>query len=213
MNTEEVWQTVEAQRLDLADLLETLSEPDWDVPSLCTGWTVRDVAAHVGQGPRETVPRVIADVIRAGGDFDRSVRDSARRRARLPRRQLIDELREMAASQRLTPFSGPIEPLFDILVHGQDIAMPLGIDRPMPLRAARTAAERIWTMGFPFNARKRFVGYRLRATDADWTAGLGGAEITGSMAALLLLVSGRPAALEGLTGERLDELRTRLAPA
>ena len=47
MGTEESWQVVVEQRLALAELLAGLSETDWEQPSLCAGWRVREVAAHV----------------------------------------------------------------------------------------------------------------------------------------------------------------------
>ncbi|MGH3972573.1 MAG: maleylpyruvate isomerase family mycothiol-dependent enzyme [Pseudonocardiaceae bacterium] len=37
----------------LADFLETLEPADWEVRSLCTNWTVRDVVAHVAWGPTQ----------------------------------------------------------------------------------------------------------------------------------------------------------------
>ena len=50
-------------------------------------------------------------------------------------------------------------------------------------------------------------GYRLTATDTDWTRGHG-PEIAGPIGALLLLLTGREAALEQLTGEGADALRS-----
>jgi len=68
--------------------------------------------------------------------------------------------------------------LFDILVHGQDIALPLGLRRDMPVEAARAGATRVWTMGWPFWANRRLRGFRLTATDTTWTSGKG-ADIRG----------------------------------
>jgi len=47
LNRDQVWQVIDAQRRSLADLLDDLSDDEWRRPSLCTGWTVRDVAAHL----------------------------------------------------------------------------------------------------------------------------------------------------------------------
>ncbi len=69
----------------------------------------------------------------------------------------------------------------------------------MPVEAAATAADRVWSMSFPFRARQRLAGYELVATDARWRAG-SGRRVEGSMAALLLLLTGRPAALADLSG-------------
>ena len=43
---EEIWRSVERQRLALAHLLEELTPEQWETESLCSGWRVREVAAH-----------------------------------------------------------------------------------------------------------------------------------------------------------------------
>ncbi|MEU7633823.1 hypothetical protein AB0C34_28240 [Nocardia sp. NPDC049220] len=94
----------------------------------------------------------------------------------------------------------PADRLTDLLAHGQDIALSLGITRDMPIPAARMAIDRIWTMGAPFHARKKFTGYRLVATDTDWTAGEGSV-IAGPVVSLLLIVTGRRQGWDQLTGD------------
>jgi hypothetical protein len=84
-----------------------------------------------------------------------------------------------------------LEPLIDRLVHGQDIAIPLGLDRPVPVPAAVAAAGRIWPDLYPFRARRRLAGLRLSATDCAWSAGEG-TLVQGPIAALLLALTGRP---------------------
>jgi len=91
-------------------------------------------------------------------------------------------------------------------VHGQDVAIPLGRELPMPRDAATAAATRAWTMGWPFWARRRLRGLRLVASDTDWTAGRG-EELTGPIGALVLLLTGRTAvAAPRLTGPGLHHL-------
>ena len=43
----EVWPTVHALRRSLAADVDGLSEEQWATPSMCAGWTVRDVLAHM----------------------------------------------------------------------------------------------------------------------------------------------------------------------
>ncbi|WP_280243390.1 hypothetical protein [Nocardia abscessus] len=62
------------------------------------------------------------------------------------------------------------------------------------------AIDRIWTTGAPFHARKKFTGYRLVASDAEWAAGEGPI-ITGPVAALLLILTGRRRAWDEITGD------------
>ena len=84
--------------------------------------------------------------------------------------------------------------LFDVIVHSQDIAIPLGRDFPRPVPLVHQGLQRVWQMGWPFQARKRLAPLTLRATDTDWTAG-SGPETSGPALALLLLLTGRHAAV------------------
>ncbi|TPQ16200.1 maleylpyruvate isomerase family mycothiol-dependent enzyme [Streptomyces sporangiiformans] len=202
MHKAAMWRVIDEERADLADLLVSLTPEQWACPSLCEGWTVRHVAAHLSLAPRARLAPVLWDVVQARGNFDRFVDNVTRREAVRPPADLVTELRAASGSRRLAPGQKLADAMMDVLVHGQDIAVPLGIDRPMPLEAARHSTEHVWRMGFPFHARKRLRGLRLVATDTDWSAGEGGdAVVEGPIAALLLLVAGRhAAALARLSG-------------
>ena len=197
-----VWAVVDRERLELSDLLDGLTEQEWAVPSLCTGWRVRDVAAHLALA-QTGLRQAVADTVRARGSFDRMIRDSALRRAAAPTAELTAEIRAMAGSRRLAPGVSHLEPLLDVLVHGQDITVPLGRPRAMPPEAAAAAATRVWNLPWPlsraFHARSRLRGLELVATDTDWSAGTG-ARVEGPIRALLLLLTGRTAALDELSG-------------
>jgi uncharacterized protein (TIGR03083 family) len=207
MDVDEVWRAIDAERASLADLLEELTPVEWETPSLCSAWRVGDVAVHLTQA-HMGLRAALVGAVRARGNFDRMIRDSALRAAPLPPAECARRLRAMVGSRRTAPFLSPLEPLIDVLVHGQDIALPLGRTRPVPPAAAAAAATRVWEMGFPFSPRKRLRGFRLRATDTDWTVGEG-AEVEGPIAALLLLVTGRAAALDRLGGEGARRLAGR----
>ncbi|WP_020671512.1 maleylpyruvate isomerase family mycothiol-dependent enzyme [Amycolatopsis nigrescens] len=195
MDREEVWLATDAERLSLAELLEQLPAQDWDRPSLCRDWLVRDVAAHVTMLSRLGPGSMLLAFARAGFGFDRMIHDTAKRLAKRTPAQLTADVRATAGSRKLPPGMTFVEPLLDILVHGQDIAVALGRRREMPPEAALVAAERAWSMGFPFHAQKKYPGVRLVATDLDWSVGSGPAEITGPIAAILLLLTGRDGAL------------------
>jgi uncharacterized protein (TIGR03083 family) len=201
-----VWRVIDDERSRLADLLEELSDSEWRTPSLCREWTVREVAAHLTLA--HTGPLSAAgSLIRAGGGFNRMIRDTAIRQARLPVQEYPRRLRSMVGSRRTAPFITELEPLVDVLCHAQDITRPIGRPYPMPADAAVAAAEHIWRRSFPFRAQRRLRGYELVATDAPWRAGVG-VRVEGPISALLLLVSGRPAALADLDGPGATELTT-----
>jgi uncharacterized protein (TIGR03083 family) len=195
MDREQAWQHIRNERLSLADLLASLTEEEWDRPSLCAGWRVRDVAAHVALAAQPPgLGSMFTEAVRARGSFHRLNRDISIRHANRPGADLVAELRAHAASRRLPPVTNYRNIVPDILVHGQDIAIPLGRERPMPLDAAQAAAARVWAMGWPFRARQRLDGFRLIATDVEWSAGTGRRMLRGPISALLLLLTGRTTA-------------------
>jgi uncharacterized protein (TIGR03083 family) len=209
MNRDEVWRAIDQERLGLADLFDDLSAAEWETPSLCDGWRVRDVAAHLTLAQLGPLPAALA-TLRARGNISRMIRDTAVRQARLPVGQYGAMLRGMAGSRRKAPGVTDLEPLIDVLVHGQDIAIPLARTRPMPTRAAAAAADRVWPNLWPFRAGRKLAGFRLAATDHPWSAGEG-PPVEGPIAAILLLLTGRRAALAQLSGAGVLELEARMA--
>ncbi|MEU3643823.1 maleylpyruvate isomerase family mycothiol-dependent enzyme [Lentzea sp. NPDC034063] len=199
MDEATIWQTIDSERAATADLLAGLTEVEWTYPSLCEGWTVREVAAHLSLAGRVSVGMAFKAFVRARGSFNRMVDQTARDEARRPAAELVAELRGAVGLHRLAPGQTLKNALMDTMVHTQDIAIPLGIERHMPLDAAVVAADDLWRIGFPFHARRRLAGHRLVATDVDWSAG-DGAEIRGPIEALVMLLAGRTATIPRLTG-------------
>jgi uncharacterized protein (TIGR03083 family) len=218
MNYDEVWAAIDLQRRRTADLLEQLSDEEWRQPSLCQGWTVRDVAAHltfqqVGLGAglvlAITHPRGL-------GSVNRMIHITARSRAERQVDQLIAQIRAMIGSRRHNIGQTSLETLTDILVHGQDIAIPLRRELQMPTAAAAAAATRVWAQRVKGKARVfhdvPIRGSRITATDIPWSVGEG-SEIQGPIAAILLLLTGRLAALPRLSGDGAESLRKQMLPA
>lgn len=211
MDLDHVWQAIDAQRATVADLLEDLSDDEWAQASLCAGWTVRDVAAHL------TLQQLgLTDVIGMlgtwRGSLDRTIHDAARRRAAaLPAGQIIARIRGTIGSRRHNLGVTPLETLTDILVHGQDIAIPLGRTLDLPPAAAAVAAGRVLSMRWPppLPSARKMTGFRLVATDTPWSTGEG-PEIRGPMGAILLVCAGRRAGLRWLSGDAVAGLAARL---
>jgi uncharacterized protein (TIGR03083 family) len=188
MDSDTVWQHIDTQRSWLADLLESLPDAAWTQPSLCTGWSVRDVAAHLTFA-QARVRDLIWPAVRAGFRYDTIVRDTALR-SPLTHEQIVATLRGFVGSRRRVAFITDLEPLIDVLVHTQDICLPLGIDHPMPPEAAAAAADRVLSTPWPIRRWRPPRGVRLVATDTDWAYG-SGPELRAPMQAHLLTVTGR----------------------
>lgn len=208
MDQDEKWAVIARQRRVLADLLAGLTEDEWERPSLCRQWRVRDVAAHIALTPQSPgIVRILGKGVRARGDLQAVNRDMAVAHADRPPYELVAELRELAESRRKPAVTTVDNLLFDVMVHIQDVAVPLGSTATMPLDAAREGTERVWRMGWPFWARRRLRGLRLTATDIGWSTGEG-LEVRGPVQALLLLLTGRTeAALPQLSGPGTERLR------
>jgi uncharacterized protein (TIGR03083 family) len=210
MERSEVWTAIDDHRRALVHLLEGLSEEEWCWASLCDGWTVRQVAAHLAlqNTTWSMMPRAVLDLIRRGG-MNGAIHATACRHAELPIEVIIGQIRDRIGVWRPLPTVTFRETAIDYLVHGQDIVVPLARSLPMPPDLAVVAADRVWSHSRMFHARKKLAGYRLVADDAPWAAGQG-KEVCGPIGALLLLLTGRPAALPQLSGSGTLALRELL---
>jgi uncharacterized protein (TIGR03083 family) len=208
---DQVWHAIDVQRTRLTDLLEDLSDAEWGQPSLCAAWAVRDVVAHLTQH-QLGLGSVLGMMLRWPGSFDRMTREAARKRAAecMPA-QMIAEIRGMRGSRRHTAVVTPLEVLIDILVHSQDIAVPLGRRLDTAPEAAAVACSRVLSMRWPppLASVRNVRGFRLTATDTSWSTG-DGPQVRAPMAALLLVCCGRVTALPQLSGPGAVDLAARL---
>ncbi len=151
MDRDEKWAVIGGQRRALADLLAGLDAQQWQRPSLCAEWRIKDVAAHVALTPQSPgLLRILARGLRARGDLQAVNRDMAVAHADRAPVELVAELRTLADSRRKPGITTVDNLLFDTIVHIQDVAVPLGLSVSMPLAAARQGADRVWRMGWPF---------------------------------------------------------------
>lgn len=204
---EDTWVQITALRTDLVDLLAGLPDQAWDTQSLCPGWLVRDVATHVLLPPRFSLLALPA-LARRRFDAARYVHDDAVRRADAPVAELLTAFRHAVDRTWLPPTRRPEHLLADLFIHTQDIRRPLGLPASSPPEVLRAvldtvAADRV--IGDP----TRIAGLTLIATDVDWTTGAG-PEVAGPAEALILVMSGRPVALDELRGAGVATLAERL---
>ena len=211
MDKETSWRIIDQQRKRVADLLDSLTPDDWSTPSLCEGWTVRDVAAHLSLAATARTGETLGYVVRARGNFDRMIDAATLDRARArSTAEIVADLRGIVGSRKLAPGTVWRDPLLDVLVDGQDDARPLDVRVDSPAEAAQVAAGWAWHRRFPFAPARRLRGLRLVADDVDWARGTG-AELRGPVLSLLLVSTGRAAGLRELSGPGLELARTLMA--
>jgi uncharacterized protein (TIGR03083 family) len=199
----------EAERRELADFLETLHPDQWQTLSLCTHWTVHQVAAHLISYEELTPVGLIARFAQGRLDVDRINAIGVSEYTRQTPSELVTLIRDHARPRGLTAWLGGAIALTDGLIHHQDIRRPLNAPRQIPterLRAALSMVSKSPTLPGRRNSR----GLRLVATDLEWTHGAG-PEVLGTGEALLMALAGRSAALPELEGAGVGALAGRLS--
>ncbi|MFD3512854.1 maleylpyruvate isomerase family mycothiol-dependent enzyme [Streptomyces sp. NPDC058657] len=204
VNRAAVRAAVAAERCELADLLDALPAERWDEPTLCAGWRVREVAAHLSFGFRYPLPKVLKELVKARGSLDRMTDRVARREASvLSTRELTAALRDNAHHPWTPPVGGYPAALGHDVVHGLDISIPLGLDRRIPQERLRIVLGTASPFGTRFFGAK-LDGVRLEADDLDWSYGTGSV-LSGAAQDLVVLLFGRqvpPGRLRGAAAAR-----------
>jgi uncharacterized protein (TIGR03083 family) len=191
-----VTELIRTERLAFVELLESLTDDQWRVRSLCTEWTVENVAAHLAWAPATGPAEAVGDALRAGFRMNRMIAGSAVRWTARGRPAMLAQLRENAANGA-KPLGVPqVAALTDAVVHGLDVRVPLGLHHPVDPEAFRLIADWAlasrWPTTIPVggSARRRFRGTQLVATDADWTWGEG-TQVREPVDRILLMLFGR----------------------
>jgi uncharacterized protein (TIGR03083 family) len=202
---------VDARRSLLATF-ESLRGDEWDAGSLCEGWRVRDVLAHLTLAARPSPPpvRYLRAIARARGSFHEANRQLAIADGSGSPSELVERFRAVVESKRIAPpGSMRVAPFADAVVHSLDVRVPLGIETPVP------ADHHVITLDFLLRPMGRFFGGKGRpaarwvATDHDWAAGTG-PEVRGTLVDLVLTLAGRDARSDQLEGDGATAIRSWL---
>jgi uncharacterized protein (TIGR03083 family) len=204
----ELWSMIHEQRQKVGDaVLGQLTDAEWDTPSLCEGWRVRDVAAHMVETQLMTPPRFLGKFASAGFRFNTFAANGVAAHGSQTPAELLAQYR--ATASRTTAPPGPkVTWLAEAVIHGEDVARPTGKSIPVSPAALVAVAGFVHQSSPLLHGKQRSAGLRLRATDVDWTAG-DGPEVTGPAASLILGMTGRKSALAELSGEGLETLSSR----
>jgi uncharacterized protein (TIGR03083 family) len=214
MQDAEVWAAVDRRRRCVVELLSGLTPPQWDTPSLCEGWRVRDVAAHLTM-PLLTLRQMAVLVIRHPGGTNRLIKEGSIELARrYDTDELVDRIGRLVGHHRTFPGLTCRESLIDAVGHTFDMAIPLGVDVRVPVDEVAEAADRVVASFGSRNAKvfraMPLESFRLVATDHTWSTGRG-VEVTGTMTDLFLLITGRTARTARLGGPGAGDLRKAVA--
>jgi len=178
-----------AEFMRLADIVEPLSADGWETPSLCAGWRIREVVAHMTMAARYQPAEFVAELQECKGDFTALSNRVAERDGALPTETLVGNLRDETMHGWTPPGSDALGALNHVVIHGLDITTPLGIERPADA-AVLAVLEQLTEGGVHRYFGTDLEGIRLEATDADWTFG-SGTRTAGTASELVLWLTGR----------------------
>lgn len=187
--------------LALADLLEGLPAAGWDTPSLCAGWRVREVVAHMTMPVRYSAEQFMAELRDRDGDFTRLSNDVASRDGALPTSVLVGNLRAETLHRWTPPGGGYSGALNHVVIHGLDITVPLGGGRRATDEDLRAVLDNLTSGGTHAHFGFNLDGLKLQATDLDWSFG-SGTPVSGAAEDLALLVCGREVPAGRIEGAR-----------
>jgi uncharacterized protein (TIGR03083 family) len=185
---------IAAERMELCEVLSDLTSDDWDTPSLCAGWRVRDVVAHMTMPFRYSRAKFVRELCRDWGNFNRMSDRCARRDAEAPTVELVVAIEDNVTNP-WRPTGGGFEgALVHDVIHGLDITVPLDINRQLPEETIRMVLDAVTR---PKTLRYFAVdlsGVELRASDLDWSFGTG-TPTEGLAQDLALMLCGRQPSL------------------
>lgn len=195
----DVWSFVHAERGRLVDELAEVPARAWATQSLCPGWDVHDVLAHLVDCARTSRITFARRMIAAGFDFDRDNACGIERERRSDPRDTLAAMQAVVALTR-SPIAPRPTRVVEAIVHGEDIRRPLGIAAAYPTDMVVAALTyQVGTAVGVGGGRERAKGLHLVATDAESDTGRG-ALVCGSVLDLLMAVSGRPVDADALDG-------------
>ena len=203
----EIWPMIHDERKALAADLQTVTGDQWDTPSLCSEWTIRDVLAHMTSTASLTPPSFFGRLISSGFSFDK-VQENG-----------VAAQRGSSPAETLAKFEGVLDSvkhppgpnttwLGEVIVHAEDIRRPLGIKHSYPAEAMVAVANFYKGSNMLIGSKNRISGLTLHATDAEWSHGTG-PEVAGPILSLVQAMTGRAAVLDDLSGEGVATLRSR----
>ena len=205
----DTWTSIATGRGAFADYLAQLAPDDWNKPSLCIGWTVKEVAAHMLVIPTMSKGQVFRAFAGSRFNLDRmNATLVARLTSQKSTADIVAATRDSAASKSVPPGLKLKGVFNELVVHSSDISEAVGKQFDLPTADYVACLEFLKDVQPVFGARQRIAGLTLQATDTDWSTG-SGPVVSGPSRLLLLATAGRRAVLDTLSGEGLATLRSR----
>lgn len=203
----DIWASVRPEREALAAHLQAIDEAAWGTPSLCPGWSVREVLAHMTALARMTPTKFFQKLVASGFNPSRlQARDIELEKGSSVEETLARFCRVTGRKNRLLGQDKTL--LGETVVHAEDIRRPLGIAHDYSISALVTVADLYKGSNLIAGTKRRVAGLSLQATDIGWSSG-SGLVVSGPMLSIVMVMAGRRAAIDDLEGEGVETLRSR----
>lgn len=208
---EQLWSMIQTERTALAKDLADISDAQWNMQSLCSNWTVQQALAHLSAAASIGPFRWFTSV--AGARFDFGLHNSRRLAEQLgdSPAQTLERFTQIIPS-RVAPFGATEAWLGEVIVHAQDIRVPLGLKRLPSIDACTSVAQFYAAKDFAVPSKKNSTGLRLESTDGPFATGAGPL-VSGTTMDLVMAMAGRGIFAERLTGAGVKILRSRIVSA
>jgi uncharacterized protein (TIGR03083 family) len=203
----DIWPAIHVERSALGEDLATLGVAQWSGPSLCGGWTVQDVVAHMTATAKITPATFFPKLLASGFSLGRmQTKDISKEKGSSPADTLA-RFRAVATSKSGPP--GPAETMLgETIIHAEDVRRSIGLRHTYSTEAVVRVADFYKNSNLIIGAKKRIAGLTLRATDTDWAHG-SGPEVAGPIICLVMAMTGRKTVHGDLTGDGVATLGAR----
>ncbi len=200
------WTRIQSYRQQLADQLDTLRVEEWDTPTRCDGWRVRDVIGHLVHLAEASQVSMANDILRNGILPDKALSALAIRHGQASSGPtLVQRLRAASGGRFHLPGSPRTVVLGELIVHGADALEPVSRSlnvKPADASPVLDAYRRVGRLAFHSKSTSKV---RLVATDSDWSAG-SGPEVRGTTVDLVQLLANRQQVVSRLEGPGVASL-------
>lgn len=201
----DLWIRIREEREALAEVLPTLTDQQWQAPSLCEGWTIRDVVAHViGSYERETLP-MVAGLLRSGLNLHAYNQKVLQRIGAVSNKTLMARYNSTVDLRNKPPMPTQFV-LAETLIHNEDILRALDRRRVVPIETVLIVAHLYRSIGMARKWRKSNGYIKLVASDASWQYGAGD-EARGPLLSIVMLIAGRTSPIKDLSGPGAERLK------
>ncbi|WP_404289860.1 maleylpyruvate isomerase family mycothiol-dependent enzyme [Glutamicibacter arilaitensis] len=190
-------------------MLSRLDDDAWQTPTLCSEWSVSQVVAHLTAAANTGRFSWLRSIVLAG--FNPALHNERRLRRYLGETPALTLASLRASAEKtVAPTKDYAAMLGEVIVHGQDISRPLGLELVPEPAAVHEVARFFSERDFAVNSKRLVTGLRLEAEDSSFSVG-SGPLVSGKQLDLVMIMAGRPAYMESLRGDGVEVLAQRLA--